>query len=315
MFRILKEDLEFRSLELPLSKAQYDELEHRILMSGKHDIIFVWKDTIIYGYACYDICQRYHYRVKPTDQYFSHRDNVIAWVCRRQLKHNDMNQNAKAWLLYRLYEAEKRNEKRRRAKEDFQYRQLSPSTHATSIPFWETGSMRVMSDLGKEFGICSGTLTRYVAFGKKLDQLEIQFPGVRNRILLGELEIARAHIGTLLEMPRDILQKMLNDPTCKRLSPYKVLPNEKEERKPRRKRQNVRIETGIKQMPTYDPDAELNGLTYTVGAWVKAVSRTKERTNFEEATNTGKERLRQALAGLIEEVDALENMLEVNINE
>ncbi len=315
MFRILKEDLEFRNLELPLNRSQLEELEKKILTTGKHDIIFVWKDTIISGYACYDICQRYHFRVKPTDQYFSHRDNVIAWICRRQLKHTDMNQNARAWLLYNLYEAEKRNEKRRRAKEDFQYRQLSPSTHATSVPFWETGSMRVMSDIGKEFGICSGTITRYVVFGKKLDQLETQFPGVRNRILLGELEIARAHIGTLLEMPRDILQKMLNDPTCKRLSPYKVMPNEREERKPRRKRQNLKIETGIKQMPTYDPDAELNGLTYTVGAWVKAVSRTKERTNFEAATDTGKERLRQALAGLIEEVDALENMLEVNFNE
>ena len=73
MFRMLIEDPEFRSLELPLSKSQREELEHRILTYGKHDTIFVWKNTIISGYESYDICQRYHFRVQPTDQYFAHR--------------------------------------------------------------------------------------------------------------------------------------------------------------------------------------------------------------------------------------------------
>lgn len=315
MFRMLIEDPEFRSLELPLSKPQREELEQRILTYGKHDTIFVWKNTIIYGYESYDICQRHLFRVNPTDQYFAHRDNVIAWICRRQLKLKDMNQNARAWLLFNLYEAEKRNEKRQKAKDEFQYRQLSPSTHATSLPFWETGSMRVMSDLGKEFGVCSGTLTRYVVFGKKLNQLEGLYPGVRARILLGELEIARAHIGALLEMPSDIVLKMLNDPKCKRLSPYKIIPYEKDERRPRKKRESLKIETGIKQMPTYDPDAELNGLAYTIGAWVKAVSRVKETADFPATTDNGKTRLRQALFKLQQEVNELNSCLEAYSDE
>lgn len=68
--------------------------------------------------------------------------------------------------------------------------------------------------------------------------------------------------------------------------------------------------TGIKQMPAYDPDAELNGLTFTVGAWERTVSRPRKLGNFQAATRGGKDRLLRALAALTAEIRELNHELE-----
>ena len=68
-------------------------------------------------------------------------------------------------------------------------------------------------------------------------------------------------------------------------------------------------------MPAYDPDAELNGLTFTIGSWGKAVSRVCEKTDFQAATEDGKQRLRYALTGLMTEVDRLNQRLEATVDE
>ena len=315
MHRILKEDSEFRSLEIPLSKIQREDLEHRILKQGSKDTIYVWKDIIIAGYESYDLYQKHHCFVKPKDQYFSHRDNVIAWICRRQLKRIDLVPNARAWLSYNLYEAEERIEKRRNAKENFQYRQLSPSTHTDEAPVLVTNSERVKTEIAKELGFCTGTLRRNIVFGQSLDQLEKIIPGTRNRILLGELEIAKMKLKALLNIPRAKLIEMLTDPSCTKLTIPKDSFNKQEKKSTSNLKYHVKIKTGIKQMPAYDPDAELNGMTYTLGSWTKAIIRTKENADFNAATITGKERLHKALEGLAAEINELQIKLEVDDNE
>ena len=64
-------------------------------------------------------------------------------------------------------------------------------------------------------------------------------------------------------------------------------------------------------MPAYDPDAELNGMTFTVSSWGRTVSRVREKTDFQAATPEGKQRLQQALTGLMAEVNELNQILEV----
>ena len=70
-----------------------------------------------------------------------------------------------------------------------------------------------------------------------------------------------------------------------------------------------------KQMPAFDPDAELKGLTFTVSAWKNAVSRAKEKTDFNKATVVGRYRLKHALDDLLTEINELNRMLEVYFND
>ena len=316
MYRILKEDPDFRLFNLPLSEQDHSELERKIASGICPVTLISWKGYLADGYECYDLCQKYHVSAKSEDWYFSRKENAISWLCKKQLKRSDLCSNAFAWLLYRLYENELNLMKIRKAKDSFQYRQLSPSQFSSGPLPDDKGSLELRFRIAKEFDVCAGTIYRYISFGSKLDQLEKIFPGARIRILTGDLDIARAHIDKILTMPRDQLFHLLADPTCKKLLPVSgkasshLTPGKKAPSVPA-----VILSPQIKQMPVYDPDSELNALVYTVGSWVKAVTRTNDKADFQAATERGRNQLRQSLSELMKAVNDLNQRLEAFPNE
>ena len=119
------------------------------------------------------------------------------------------------------------------------------------------------------------------------------------------------------QMPKEQLGAMISNPLCR-----KLLPPEDVQRKIRLSRESkkrimsrVRMNMGIKEMPAYDPDAELNRLTYTVGTWSKTIRRTGENADFRNATWKGRENLYRALLGLAVDMKDLSDKLEAQENE
>ena len=64
-------------------------------------------------------------------------------------------------------------------------------------------------------------------------------------------------------------------------------------------------------MPEYDPDADINGLRYTVSAWRNAITRTALQADLRRATPEGKNSLKQELRKLIFESDTLCQILDI----
>lgn len=315
MFKVLLVDEEFKSLSVPVSGSEYASLEYLIRKEVGHPPVTVWKNYIIDGFEQYNLYQKYHRYFSPDELFFANRDQAAAWICRHQLERNNLTVNARAWLLYRLYCAERKVIRKKQAKDNFQYRQLSPSARFDEEPVSPLKEeAAVLEKISREYRISSATLRRYSVFGKGLDQLEKRYPGVRNRILTGKLEVARVHMNDLLAMPRSELREMIDNPKCQRLVPPKQ--EKTENRNPNRnaRTKNVKLKTGIKQMPAFDPDAELKGLTFTVGAWKNAVSRAKNNTDFSRTTVVGRYRLKDALDELLKEINELNSMLEVHFN-
>ena len=54
----------------------------------------------------------------------------------------------------------------------------------------------------------------------------------------------------------------------------------------------------IKQMPKYDPDAELSSLTLTIPMWISSINRTKSLTKFHEVSADALARLEEQLIRL-----------------
>ena len=181
----------------------------------------------------------------------------------------------------------------------------------------------ILNRLGANFHCHRETIRRYVYFGRNLDHLEERFPGTRPRILSGSLEVTMAGMFPLLKMPVDELKKILEDKHCTRLVPKlpaSVPPSEKREAESESEKEaqpkvEFRLETGIKQMPEYDPDAELNGLSYTIRSWVKAILRTAIRVDMNQASSEGKQRLLKELQELAARVQYLSRKLEGNEND
>lgn len=316
MFRVLLVDEEFLSLDIPISPEQYAEMGYQIKKDIYREPVVIWQDYIIEGFQRFNLYQKHHKYYPVESHNFSSRYFAVAWSCRNQLKRKDLTANAEAWLLYRLYGAEKKIEQKKKARDQFQYRQLSPSTHSwPDEQFPQKEEPVVIDRICAEYNISAATLKRYITFGQSIDQIEKLFPGVRNRILTGDLEVARARAPDLLRMPRKDLQEMIENPRCHRLDPPKDEQDTNKSLRNRKRARNVKLKTGIKEMPKYDPDAELNGLTYTVSAWKNAVSRAIEKSDFDKASMMGKHRLRTALEALITEITKLNDKLEVHFGE
>lgn len=60
---------------------------------------------------------------------------------------------------------------------------------------------------------------------------------------------------------------------------------------------------GIKEMPVYDPDMELRGLTLTISTWIMAIRRVEDKTGG--ATELAKKQLAGSLNQLKEEIDEM----------
>ena len=65
----------------------------------------------------------------------------------------------------------------------------------------------------------------------------------------------------------------------------------------------IPLSVGIKEMPAYDPDMELRGLTLTIPTWIMAITRVEKKT--ESATEKARTQLAQSLVRLEEQIDEL----------
>lgn len=315
MFRFLLADETFRSLNIPISPASRKEMERKIRKGEPVEPIISWKGYIVSGYEQDDLYLKYHRSVSTKEMFFPRKSDAIAWLCHQQLKRADLVWTAKAWLISRLYEALREVANRQVAREEFQYRQLSPSSHIHE-PFGPPKeNTLILRQLGTEYNYHRETIRRYVHFGRQLDELEGMVPGIRVRILTGELDVLIKHMPALIKMPVEDLKKMAENRKCKALLPPSEFIVKEEVRKDLRQKTDVHVEPGIKQMPEYDPDAELNGLRYTIPAWKKAILRTTTRTDFSRITDAGKKSLRLALSDLITEAECLNSMLEGTKND
>lgn len=311
---MLMSDPSFKELDIPLRPAERRELEKTIRKNGHTDPIPVWRAYILIGHDLYDLCQKYHYFYSVKNMPFPRKNEAIAWICREQLKRKDLCRQAVAWFLYRLYKALLETEDRKAAKVRFQYKQLSPSRFSEPVPGRKTESSALFEKIGEEYSLAKATIRNYVHYGQRLDKLEEMFPGIRLRVLKGEVDLPIMFTEALMQMPREELAKMVNDPMCRRLMPPEEVVSQIRDARESHHRKKVHVETGIKEMPAYDPDAEVNGLTYTIGAWIRGISRA-EKSDLKHATEDGKSRLRGALSQLKAETECLYQMLEVNEHE
>ena len=70
----------------------------------------------------------------------------------------------------------------------------------------------------------------------------------------------------------------------------------------------VSLRMGIKEMPEFDPDMALKGLTLTIPMWISAIERARQQTDMNIASEDAKMQLGEMLIKLD---DMIQNALEV----
>lgn len=294
--RKLKTDDEFRHLIRPLRRREYTQLEQNILSDGCRDPIVVWNDVIVDGHNRYEICVRHGISFETKDMEFECREAAIAWICANQLGRRNITEETRKFLIGMQYESEKVVT---RIRNKIGKNQHSMEEDAMNDEVEDVACRhRTAQRIAEENNVSAATVQKYAIFTRALEEIGKKEPKLVPKILSGQYKIAHKHVMEMAELPatdlRRINRKIDRNPA--QFIQYKST------RPPSTGKYEVGYNTptgpSVKDMPEFDPDAEISSLTLTIPSWKSSIERTKNAADLTIVSPQAKDSLVQALLEL-----------------
>ena len=150
--------------------------------------------------------------------------------------------------------------------------------------------------IAEENNVSAATVQKYAIFTRALEEIGKKEPRLVPKILSGQYKIAHRHVMEMAELPPEDLRRI----------------NRKIERNPAQfiqykatrppvpgKYEAVANDTptgpSVKDMPEFDPDAEISSLTLTIPSWKSSIERAKNAADLAIVSPQAKGNLVQAL--------------------
>lgn len=296
MQKKLKISREFQMLSIPMTAEQQTEMESSLMQEGCREPIITWNGFIIDGHKRYCFCMDEGIEFSCEEKIFSSTEEAISWLCRKRLPLYEKRTAPYRYLVGKLYEAQKEITRKIRKKPKDQ------RDESQSDCGWV--SFRV----AEELQLHRATVEQYGKYAECLDQIAEKSRECFDAILRQDIKPVRHQIKEYASFSERKLREL-----CRTLPNNGVQADSTAKLRNRRKREpaaepshEIPLSVGIKEMPTYDPDMELNGLTLTIPTWNMAITRVMGKT--EQATEKAKKHLAAGLKELRKQID---EMLEV----
>lgn len=309
-----KIDPEFRDLIPPLSPTEYEELEKSILIEGCRESIYIWNDYIIDGHNRYEICLKHGLEPPVFTMSFNSREEVIVWICSVQLARRNVNETIRRYLIGKRYETEKLiGAHNANGCNQYTSQRKEVRYQSETEPPFDSSAVRTRDRLGKEYNLASATVFRYGEYSKAIDKLRKVSPTAAKKILNEKALINTKQLVSLNNQPDNELRKF-----CRRINestddviPYsktrsmitKYIGDQSEMQLP----DNM---GAIKEMPQYDPDAEIKSLSLTVPSWIRSIERVLTSLTTPKASLSARSKLSTELKSLKSITDKLLYKLE-----
>lgn len=300
VYNNLKINEDFKQLIPPLSSEELQQLEKNIVRDGCREPLSVWNNTILDGHNRYEICTRLHIPFKIQHIYFKNHEEATSWICANQLGRRNISEETRKYLIGKRYEMEKilgiHN-----AVGTNQYKKKEVKPKMLAEPNFHNTSYRTSERLGEEYRISHATVEKYGVYSNAMDALSKVVPDIVPKILSGEVKISHESLVEMSQLPpQDVrrLGKQISDNTVDFYcysGIRKVLPKRQDS-----KRQPISAIPGasVKDMPVYDPDAEISSLALTIPSWVSSINRTRSIANLSEISNNARCKLEKELLEL-----------------
>ena len=280
----LKIDKGFQDLIRPLFKNEYLQLEANIMADGCREPISVWNDVIVDGHNRYKICTEHGIPFAVEEKTFSCREEAIAWICANQLGRRNLTEESRKYLIGKQYESEKIISRRQAIYQ-------GSSEDADKLPY-------------EPF---NPSVDRRI---RAIEEIRKKEPQMATKILSGRYKISHKGVLALARRsPEEI--RNLNMRLEKTQYPFARYQTTRREIQGAATNANTRPEQNrqpsIKDMPVFDPDAEVVGLTLTIPSWSSSIDRIVH-SNLDNVSEGARVKLCNAL---IELQDAIETMISV----
>ena len=304
MSRQLKIKKEFKNLIRPLRRQEYLQLEENILRDGCREPIITWNGYIIDGHNRYEICTKHNIEYAICEMKFDSDEDAIAWICANQLGRRNISDETRKFLIGMQYESEKIINSRKNANGNNQYGSEDDYVQGQSEikPYSERSVHKTAQRISEENHISPGTVLKYAQYTRALEVIGSKEPELVPKILSGRYKIAHKNVIKMSELTEKEL-KTVNKHLNRSRNPYfkcnqsrNLLNNAYDE---------ILSGPSIKDMPDFDPDAEVTELTLTIPTWNSSIKRTQTNADLSIISQTAREKLQSALQSLRDEVDIM----------
>jgi len=301
--KCLRIDKEFKNLARPLLSREYSQLEASLLINGCKDPLITWNDIIIDGYNRYEICMRHRipFSVKTMD--FSCREAAIVWICSTQLHRQNLTEETVKFLIGTQYEYEKA------LRTKYIFDPSAPSTSASAPQSRKRTNQKIAEDIAAENHLTPPLVMKYAVYASALHAIGSKEPLLIPLILSGRCVASHHNLMELSGMrPNEIKQfyqnLVLSLETTQDLSvKYRKVrqmpppPNASDSASS----SNIAV-SSVKDMPVFDPDAEVTGLTLTIPSWISSIERVRVRSNLNIISDQARTQLEETLLDLQNQV-------------
>ena len=292
----------------PLSVEELQQLEQNLIRDGCREPLCVWNNTILDGNNSYEIFTRMQIPFTIRRIYFKCCEEATAWICSNQLGRRNITDEMRKYLIGKRYEMEKILGAHNAAGTN-QYTRKKDRPKILVEPAFDNNASRTSERIGEEYRISHATVDKYGMYANALDTLSKVVPEFVPKVLSGQVKISHVNIIELSRLsPQDVLRlsKQLSADAIDYIG-YSGIRKFLPKRQDSPRQPTPIIPAGsVKDMPAYDPDAEISSLALTIPSWVSSINRTSSAANFHEISRNARCKLEKELLELKE---TIENML------
>ena len=184
MTQTLHIDPEFKAQIPPLTQDERKQLEENILAEGELLApILVWNGTIVDGHNRYEILQSHpEIPCSVRNLELKTREEALAWICKHQLGRRNLTPEQKKFLMGKQYDAEKQAN----GFHGNQHTRPVPSAGAQNEH--QQTAEKTCERIARENHISASAVRRAALFAAGVDLAEELCPGIRQRVLSGDLK-------------------------------------------------------------------------------------------------------------------------------
>ncbi len=298
----------------PVSSQEYEALELNLIEYGCKNPIVVWNNYILDGHKRYAICAEYNIPFTILIAPLTLLSEAVSFVCENQLKRKDIKYERYKYLVGKWASAQK----------ELGVREAKLSQQTDNPVTAQLATHERTLVIARSQHLALGTVNKYRFFQEAADKIAMHAPELGHRIISGNVRISHDNTLALSGHAPEDLRKLeqsvisngityLNRDSIRHEIMLFGYPRHIHE--DGRRNKDDFIQAPIKRMPEYDPDAEVSSLAFTIPSWCNILTRTKNASNFSQASRSAKKRLIGQLVTLSAQADLLLQILKEPDNE
>ena len=323
------EDADFLQLMHPCTKIEQARIEQELLSGVRKPIVHSWFQKIVGDIEVYRLCGKHQIQIVWQSIGKVSREEAFIWTCENQLDRNDLPEDMNHYLIGKLSKfyiaSGMRKSKQLQDTENGQDDLFPPGFTGDKITY-------IRTELGTKYHLSPQTVRKYEVYAGIIDELRVADSLLVAEILGGRLKVSYDHLTRMVNLDAETIQRIGADLIAHRISGKgsqlasviddalalgnrvkKAEPTDnttlyQSQKAPQPEPHAVSV-VSVKDMPVYDPNSDLAGLTYTIPSWVSSINRIRDQVDMRACSTQDQKRLYWALEELKQSTETVIKMI------